>query len=172
MGGLFVIILYLILIGLVAGLAVFLLYRRKEPSSGVRRIGVLVGIATLGLLLGFGFMTWLDATIGAGFYLESYGNTSTGQEIYANYYTAMVRENFVRRILPPPWRPDCALGVEIVCQQINLQNQWRTAAHEWNSYLIHLSLGSVSAISAGLFTLFKTRRNYHKGIRNRYEPEY
>lgn len=134
-------------------------WRRKKYGSlnGVQRVGLIVASAFLGFLASFLFFGWINATIGYGFYLESYGQTSAGQEIALNHKNEMVREYFYRSILPPSHRPACTSEVDLVCQQLE-QASWRSQAQEWSNYHFNIMVAALPGLVGAWFTAVVTKR--------------
>ena len=153
--GITVIVLALALVGALASLVVLIPPIRKlgRCNAVARLTGVLI-IGLLSLVIGFGLFTRLGAEV---HYIFSTIGEPPWQRAEDPYRPVIVKEIWIRLLVPPPLQRPCYAGEAVVCQRAD----WATpnaAGRDWGSYLADIGICLISSLTSGFLVWMFTRR--------------
>jgi len=153
--GINMIVLTLALVGALASLVVLIPPLRKLGRRNVvaRLTGVLI-IGLLSLAIGFGLFTRLGAEVR---YIFGTIGEPPWQRAEDPYRPAIVKEIWIRLLVPPPLQGPCYAREAVVCQRAD----WATpgaADRDWGSYLADIGMCLISSLTSGFLVWLFTRR--------------
>jgi hypothetical protein len=153
--GITVIVLTLALVGALASLVVLIPPIRKlgRCNAVARLTGVLI-IGLLSLMIGFGLFTRLGAEV---HYIFGTIGEPPWQRAEDPYKPAIVKEIWIRLLMPPPLQRPCYAGEAVVCQRTD----WAApsaADRDWGSYLMDIGICLISSLTSGFLVWMFTRR--------------
>jgi len=153
--GIVVMVLILALIGALVSLVVLLPPLRKlGRRSIIMRMTEVFIIALLSLVISFGLWTRLGAEIA---YIFSTIGPAPWQEGGDPYRSAIVKELWVRSMMPPPLRRFCYSEEAIVCQRAD----WYApdvASGDWGLYLQGIGMCLIASLVSSLLVWLFTRQ--------------
>jgi hypothetical protein len=154
--GITMIVLTLALVGALASLVVLIPPIRKlgRGSTVARLTGILI-IGLLSLVIGLGLYARLGAEV---HYIFSTIGEPPWQRAEDPYKPAIVKEIWIRLLVPPPLQRPCYAREAVVCQRAD----WAApgaADGDWGSYLTGMGICLISSLTSGLLVWLFTRKN-------------
>jgi hypothetical protein len=151
-------ILILALIGALVSLPVLIPPIRKlgQRSTTARVVEIII-IGLVSLVISFGLLTWLNAQVT---YIFSTVGTPPWSQVENPLAPAIVKELWIRRLMPPPLQQPCYTTDMAVCQRAD----WApgdTAYANWGAYLMSIGICLVSSLTGGTLAWFLTRQKQH-----------
>ena len=156
----------LVLVGaFISLLALLWPVRRSCQRSLAVRGAVLCVLGLMSFVIGFGGLTWLGAQVTYyGFGTVVIDTFEPGGARVARTPEAeakerlIVRELWVRLLLPPSLRQRCYTSEAWVCNEVDEVVPATSNVGSWSSYLRLVGMGSVSAIASSMLVWLFTRR--------------
>ena len=151
-------ILALALIGALVSLPVLIPPIRKlGQQSTTARVAEIVIIGLVSLAISFGLYTWLNAQVT---YIFSTVGIPPWSQVEDPLAPAIVKELWIRRLVPPPLQQPCYTTDMAVCQRAD----WApgdTAYANWGAYLVNIGICLVSSLTGGFLAWSFTRHRQH-----------
>jgi hypothetical protein len=152
---------------LIAALALLPLIRRLGQNSTVARTAIICLLALVSFAVGFGLSTRLNAEVDYIFanitIVDTFDSRRSAYVAQPSDYEAskphVVRELWVRHLIPPPLRLRCYASEAWVCEKAD-QVLPGTVAWSWSSYLQQVGLASISIVASSMLAWWFTRKGH------------
>jgi hypothetical protein len=137
--------------------------RRRARGSAAAATALVVAVAVSALVISFVLYAALDARATYAFSIVGTPLWQAGEDPLLR---AVVRELWIRNLVPPPWRQPCYSRDAQVCQRANWVVPDSVASDDWDAYLKGVAICLVSSLSGCALS----RRWIHRGRRRDVPP--
>jgi hypothetical protein len=145
----------LVLIGTLISLTVLIpLVRRLSQQNLIARVAVIAVVVVVSFVISFLFFSWLNAQVA---YIFSVVDIPPEEQVEDPLATEVVRELWVRIMVPPSFQQSCYSTNVEVCQRADWASG-NAVSSEWGTYLASKGIYLLSSLAGGSFAWIFTRQ--------------
>jgi predicted PurR-regulated permease PerM len=148
-------IILLLLIGALVSLTVIIpLVRRLSQRNLIARIAVIAVVVVVSFAISFVFFSWLNAQVA---YIFSMVGIPPGDQVEDPLAAEVVRELWVRTMVPPSFQQSCYSTIVDVCQRADWASG-NVVSSNWGTYLASKGIYLLSSLAGGSFAWIFSRK--------------